>query len=457
VPQDGRTRLQVEGTLRDARVSTLPNIHGEKVVIRLLARADSVPPIAKIGMTSAQLEALLGTMVAPQGLVLITGPTGSGKTSTLYSALQQVKTPDRNIVTLEDPVEMQVAGITQVQINERTGLTFARGLRSVLRQDPDVVLVGEVRDHETAKLALEASLTGHLVLTTLHTNSAPAAMTRLMDMGVEPYLVASSLSLVVAQRLVRRVCQACAAPYLPSARVRQLLGLTSAQLEQATPRRGAGCGECGDTGYRGRLGVFETLPVTRSIRDVLMSSPTEAAVAAAAHDAGMRTLRSDAVAKADAGLTTYEEVLRISHIDSVSELDGAPVDYLEDRPPRVLVVDDEPAVRDFVADTLADVAIVDTVGTAGEALDRSGTTRYDGFVIDNRLPDLSGVELIRLLRSEVTTASVPVLMLTGDETSELESTARLAGADDYLGKPVESAELERRVRALVHQNEIGNG
>jgi type IV pilus assembly protein PilB len=215
VPQDGRTRLQIEGALLDARVSTLPNIHGEKVVIRLLSRADSVPPLTKIGMGDQQLESLMSALVSPQGLVLITGPTGSGKTSTLYSAIQHIKTPDRNIVTLEDPVEMQVTGITQVQVHERSGMTFSRGLRSVLRQDPDVVLVGEVRDSETANLALEASLTGHQVLTTLHTNSAPAALTRLIDMGVEPFLVASSLTLVVAQRLVRRVCDACAQPRHP--------------------------------------------------------------------------------------------------------------------------------------------------------------------------------------------------------------------------------------------------
>ncbi|HMC70361.1 MAG TPA: GspE/PulE family protein, partial [Mycobacteriales bacterium] len=282
VPQDGRTRLQVEGSQLDARVSTLPNIHGEKVVIRLLSRADSVPALTKIGMGDKQLESLLGTLVAPQGLILITGPTGSGKTSTLYAAIHQIKTPDRNIVTLEDPVEMQVTGISQVNVNERTGMTFSRGLRSVLRQDPDVVLVGEVRDPETAKLALEASLTGHMVLTTLHTNSAPAALTRLVDMGVEPFLVASSLSLVVAQRLVRRVCDACSAPYTPAGRILSLLGIDEDDLAQATPRRGTGCSECGGTGYRGRIGVFEVLPVTASMRAVLMTTPTEGAVSAAA-------------------------------------------------------------------------------------------------------------------------------------------------------------------------------
>ena len=503
VPQDGRTRLQVEGALLDARVSTLPNIHGEKVVVRLLSRADSVPPIAKIGMEPKQLEALLGTLVAPQGLVLITGPTGSGKTSTLYSAIHQIKTPDRNIVTLEDPVEMQVTGITQVQVHDRAGLTFARGLRSVLRQDPDVVLVGEVRDPETAKLALEASMTGHLVLTTLHTNSAPAALTRLVEMGVEPFLVASSLSLVVAQRLVRRVCETCAAPYLPASRILTLLGIDAASLEGAAPRRGAGCSDCAGTGYRGRVGVFEVLPVNAAMRAVLMTTPNEGAVAAAARAAGMQTLRASAIAKAHAGLTTYEEILRVTHLDSgagmhCSACGGAlggdfvvcpwcttPIDRghctgcnrpleaewrvcpwcrtaaptstagataLPDGPPRLLLVEDDPSVRAYVGTTLAGTIEVDAVATASEGLERATAGGYDGILIDHLLPDLTGVEMIRLLRSEARTAAIPVMLFTGDPSPGVEGEARNAGADDYLAKPVDPLLLEERLLALVSRS-----
>ena len=239
LPQDGRTRLTVDGIVVDARVSTLPSVHGEKVVIRLLASGDTIPSVAQLGLDESQLDALLTGTLAPQGLVLITGPTGSGKTHTLYSVLSHVTTPDKNVVTLEDPVEIQLPGITQVQTNERAGLTFSNGLRSILRQDPDVVLVGEVRDGETAGLALQASMTGHLVLTTLHTNDAVSALTRLVDMGVEPFLIASSLTLVVAQRLVRRPCADCAEPYMPSTRVLALLGITEADLADATPMRGA--------------------------------------------------------------------------------------------------------------------------------------------------------------------------------------------------------------------------
>ncbi|HEU5035105.1 MAG TPA: ATPase, T2SS/T4P/T4SS family [Mycobacteriales bacterium] len=504
LPQDGRTRLQIEGTVLDARVSTLPNINGEKAVIRLLSRADAVPAITRIGMTDTQLESLLSALVAPQGLILITGPTGSGKTSTLYSAIQQIKTPDRNIVTLEDPVEMQVAGITQMQVHDRAGLTFERGLRSVLRQDPDVVLVGEVRDSGTAKLALEASMTGHLVLTTLHTNSAPAALTRLIDMGVEPFLVASSLSLVVAQRLVRRVCDQCATAYAPSERELTLLGIDATDLAQATPRRGTGCGECGGTGYRGRIGVFEVLPVTAAMRGVLMSTPNEAAVASAALAEGMQTLRAAAIGKAHAGLTTYDEVLRVTHVDSSGGLhcsacggaltgdmiacpwcaatidrgqcagcerrlepewricpwcrtpapaggraDGGTPAAEPAGLPRLLVVDDDASVREFVAAALTRTVQVDGVATATEGLDRASRQAYDGVLLDQLLPDLTGLEVIRLLRSEARTAALPVMLFTGNGSAALESDARHAGADDYIAKPVEPVELEARVRRLV--------
>lgn len=263
-------------------------------------------------MEPAQLSELAAAASSAQGLVLITGPTGSGKTNTLYSLLSHVTSREKNVVTLEDPVEIQLPGITQVQINDRAGLTFARGLRSILRQDPDVVLVGEVRDTETAGLALEASLTGHLVLTTLHTNNASSAVTRLVDMGAEPFLVASSLSLVVAQRLVRVPCQACAEPYLPPAELLEHLGLNRESLEGATPKRGVGCVNCNETGYRGRIGIFEVLPATQRIRETVVKNPTEVAVSHEAAANGMITLRHAGLMKAWRGETTFEEVLRVS-------------------------------------------------------------------------------------------------------------------------------------------------
>jgi type IV pilus assembly protein PilB len=310
LPQDGRTRIVVDGASIDARVSTMPSLHGEKVVVRLLTRAERVPAPDELGMDPQQLATFLEVLRGQQGLVLITGPTGAGKTNTLYAGLGVLHRPERNIVTLEDPVEIQVPGITQVQVSDRTGLTFGRGLRATLRQDPDVVLVGEVRDTETAALALKASLTGHLVLTTLHAGTAVSAVTRLVDMGMEPFLVGSSVTAVVAQRLVRRPCPDCETEDRPSAGLLADLGLTAADLEGATPRRGAGCVECGDTGYRGRTGVFEVLALDARVRDVVTRTPTEAALRAATE--GTTRLRDAAVAAARAGRTTFEEVLRVS-------------------------------------------------------------------------------------------------------------------------------------------------
>ncbi len=466
VPQDGRTRLVVDGAKVDCRISTLPSVHGEKVVVRLQGRAESVPAIQRIGFDNEQLDGVLASLASPQGLILITGPTGSGKTNTLYSAINHIRTPERNIVTVEDPVEIQVPGITQMQLHERAGLTFARGLRSILRQDPDVVLVGEVRDTETAKLALEAALTGHLVLTTLHTNDAPAALTRLVDMGVEPFLVASSLSLVVAQRLVRRPCSACVEPYLPGERVLQLLGLTAADLVADTPRHGRGCPDCSGTGYKGRLGVFEVLVVTAAMRAVLLTTPTESAVAAAARAAGMTTMRGSALTKARRGETTFEEVLRVTSVDEGDRghcvscgnplaedmvacpwcatpvarctctgcargLDpswrscpycrtpapqpAARTAVAAAHMPRVLLVDPDPAFRSVVTSALAGTAEVDAVSTAEEALQVVAADDYAGVLVAASLPDADGASVADALRADPGAAALPVLLFTEGE------------------------------------------
>jgi type IV pilus assembly protein PilB len=320
VPQDGRTRISIDDQTLDARVSTLPAIHGEKVVVRLLNLSEKVPTLEELGLHADQLGALRTALRRPQGLVLITGPTGSGKTNTLYAAINEVMTPARNVVTLEDPVEVQLAGITQVQVNERSGMTFARGLRAVLRQDPDVVLVGEIRDLETAELALRAALTGHLVLSTLHTNNAAQAVMRLIDMGVPHYLVMSSLELVVAQRLVRTPCRNCATDYQPDDDVLISLGLGADDIAAATPRRGVGCLECGESGYRGRTGVFELLQLTAATRRAFATDPSEDSLADNAAVGSSRTLREAGLAAAAAGRTTYEEALRVTHADAYREL-----------------------------------------------------------------------------------------------------------------------------------------
>jgi type IV pilus assembly protein PilB len=318
VPQDGRTRFAVGRDMIDARISTLPSLHGEKIVIRLLTRGNDIPNLQELGLEPEQFAVLDAALAVPQGLILITGPTGSGKTNTLYSAITYIRSDEKNIVTLEDPVEVQLGGITQVGVSEKTGMTFSRGLRSILRQDPDIILVGEVRDGETAELALKASLTGHLVLTTLHTNSAVAALTRLVDMGAQPFLVASSLTASVAQRLVRKPCASCAEPYQPEAVTLTLLGLVPADLAGANPRRGVGCADCRKTGYQGRTAVYEVLSVDAAMREVLMREPTEAAISAQARAAGMVTLRTAAIIKALRGQTTFEEAIRVTHTDQSS-------------------------------------------------------------------------------------------------------------------------------------------
>jgi type IV pilus assembly protein PilB len=309
VPQDGRIRLAVDGGRVDARVSTLPSVHGEKVVVRLLPGAKSIQRLDELGLASAQCDTLRRVLDLPQGLVLITGPTGSGKTNTLYAAIQETITSERNVVTLEDPVEIEMAGITQVPVDDKTGMTFARGLRALLRQDPDVILVGEVRDTITAELALRAAMTGHLVLTTLHTNDAIAALPRLVDMGVEPYLVASALSLVVGQRLVRVPCPGCIEPAQPDEATLTALGLAVDEVGPGAVR-GAGCTSCAGTGYLGRCGLFEVLEVTPAIRLALLGRPDEATLTALANDAGFTSMRAQGLAMAAQGGTTYEEILR---------------------------------------------------------------------------------------------------------------------------------------------------
>ncbi len=268
-----------------------------------------------MGFEAKQLQRFQASLAVPQGLVLITGPTGSGKTNTLYSAIAEIRSPEKNIVTLEDPIEVQLPGITQVGVNVKAGMTFAAGLRSILRQDPDIILVGEVRDHETAELAIKAAMTGHLVLTTLHTNSAVAALTRLVDMGVEPFMVASSLTCAIAQRLVRKPCESCLEPYTPDELTLAMLGLTRADLAGSRPMRGSGCPECGDTGYRGRTAVYEVLEVDAAMRQVLLTDASEQAIAAQARSAGMATLRAAALDKAMKGQTTFEEAVRVTHSD----------------------------------------------------------------------------------------------------------------------------------------------
>ncbi|MCB9778253.1 MAG: type II secretion system ATPase GspE [Alphaproteobacteria bacterium] len=318
IPQDGRIRTRMAGREIDIRVSTMPVRHGERVVMRLLEKG-SVFSLDGVGMNDELLRNFRKLIRLPHGIILVAGPTGSGKTTTLYSALSEINTPDKNILTIEDPVEYELRGIGQTQVNTKIDLTFASVLRAHLRQDPDVILVGETRDRETAENAVQASLTGHLVFSTIHTNSAPATFTRIIDMGVEPFLVASSLIAVLAQRLVRRLCPHCKEQYRPSDEELHDVGLDP-HTHQGLLWRAVGCPECNQKGYRGRMGIYELLIVSERIRALVTGGRDAGVIRKQAVAEGMSTLRDDGLAKAIAGHTSLDEVLRVTQ-DDVIELD----------------------------------------------------------------------------------------------------------------------------------------
>lgn len=311
-PQDGRISLRIDNKAIDFRVSSLPTIYGEKIVLRILDKTSAMVPLENLGFLNDTLTVFNNVISQPYGMIVISGPTGAGKTTTLYSALNRLNTPGKNIVTVEDPVEYQMDGINQVQVNVKADMTFANGLRSILRQDPNIVLIGEIRDGETAQIAIEAALTGHLVLSTLHTNDAPSVATRLIDMGIEPFLIASSLIGATAQRLARKICLDCKQPYVPPASALEGLGLTTrGQLEDITFYKGAGCPKCGGSGYRGRTGIHEMMRVDDELRHLILNKASARDISQAARSHGMRTLLEDALVKAREGIITLEEVLRV--------------------------------------------------------------------------------------------------------------------------------------------------
>ena len=315
VPQDGRLSLKFEGRPIDFRVSSIPSIFGEKVVLRILDRTVSIKPLDQLGFSGYNLKRFENIISQPYGMILISGPTGSGKTTTLYSCLDSLNSPTKNIITVEDPVEYQLKGINQMQVNEKAGLTFANALRSILRQDPNIILIGEIRDAETARIAIESALTGHLVFSTIHTNDSSSIATRLIDMGIEPFLVASSLIGATAQRLIRKVCNNCKIAYNPSRDVLENLGF---QIDESvTFYKGEGCDKCIHTGYRGRMAISEILPITPDIQKLVLSRASSKEISAQAKKEGMKTLLDDAMTKAAEGLTTLEEVVRV-----VSTLEG---------------------------------------------------------------------------------------------------------------------------------------
>ena len=439
-PQDGRTFLRVGGRSFDLRVSSLPTADGEKLVLRILAQDRATVALEDLGFDVALLASLKEILRRPQGMILVTGPTGSGKTSTIYAALNLLRSETTNIVTIEDPVEYRLTGISQVAVSEKAGMTFAAGLRSILRQDPDVVMLGEIRDLETAQIAFQAAQTGHLVLSTLHTNDAPSAVTRLVEMGIPAYVVASSLVAVLAQRLVRKLC---------SCKAVQPDGT-------AVPK---GCEQCRFSGFAGRMGVYELMRVTPRVRSVLLARATDDMVRRAAQATGMKSMFQDGLAKAAHGMTVAEEIRRVIPPDDVESVDEPPVadsaavpaplseEVRTQRPTRILVVDDDPALREILRDTLEGERYeVAEAGDGNEALAHVYRERPDLIVADLKMPGMDGLDLLKKLRRDLATCQIPVIVLTGVEDHDAEAKALDLGADDYLNKPPERGRLLSRIR-----------
>jgi type IV pilus assembly protein PilB len=447
-PQDGRARIIVGSKSYDLRVSSLPTADGEKIVIRILSQDRARVSLEELGLDAGDLATLKSVLRRPQGTILVTGPTGSGKSSTLYAALNFLRSETVNIVTIEDPVEYRLAGVSQVAVSEKAGLTFAAGLRSILRQDPDVIMVGEIRDLETAQVAFQAAQTGHLVLATLHTNDAPSAATRLVDIGIPAYAVASSVIAVVAQRLVRTLCEC---------KVVQPDGT-------AKPR---GCEKCRFGGYRGRTAVYELMRLTPRVRSVLVGQGSDDAVRRAALASGMTTLFMDGERKVARGLTTLDELRRVAPPDEVQEPEDleqsgarkvpAPLSPEAGvaRRSRLLVVDDDAAFRDALRETLeSENYEVVAVGTAQEGLAETFRRAPDLVLTDLHLPDMDGIELLQRLRGDLSTCRIPVLLLTVIDSHATEVQALDLGADDYVTKPVERARLLSRIRRALFRTQL---
>ena len=493
-PQDGRARVSVNGSRVDLRVSTLPASYGEKVVIRILDTRSTVLSLDGLGLLAEEAKRLNDLVSLREGIVLVTGPTGSGKTTTLYSALRQIQQRAVNIVTVEDPVEYKLQGIVQVQVNEKAGLNFANALRSILRQDPDVILVGEVRDKETAGIAVQASLTGHLVLTTLHTIDASSSIARLVDIGVEPYKIAAALKGVVAQRLLRRLCQVCRQESTDPVSDRMRRWLPAGM----TLYKAAGCQECSQTGYRGRMAVIEVLTVTGDIERVIANGEIADVIAETARAQGMKTLWESGIEHVRAGETSLDELLRVveppaelpvrrsapprdpgaeparprsdgparsaSHTPSRAAVVRPPTSLPDDAlqllddlfdetfsgKKTVLLVEDEEPLRQVLRELLEREGFTVVEASDGvQALDEVDRSAPDVLVLDLNLPRLDGYGVLNHLRARPSTAKLPVIVLTAKGDEENEVRVFETGANDFLAKPFRPRALSARLRALL--------
>jgi len=481
-PQDGRSRLRFERKRIDLRVSTLPTQFGEKAVIRLLDSRRAQVTMDQLDFTPANLSTFQTMLSRSQGMLLVTGPTGSGKSSTLYAALNWVKSSTKNIITVEDPIEYQLEGVNQVQINTKAGITFAAGLRSILRQDPNVILVGEIRDQETAGIALEAAQTGHLLLTTVHTNDSSSTISRLLDLGIEPFLISSAVIGILAQRLMRRPCPSCIVALPPKAETIESVGKLSPLPSDAKWVAGAGCPDCRQSGYRGRLAIHEVLQVNEEIRELISRRAPDHEIRKCARAAGMRTLLEDAILKAAQGLTTLDEVMRVAAMgdgsisrDETPKMTGVDVTSSENEEPgpeldefrgdapevgrndgkiedkeTVLVVEDSKTIQSvlkYFLELEGYEVLLAKEGAAG--LEMAKRHRPRVIVTDFNMPGMNGMTLAKELRSDPTTRSIAILMLTSEASVEREAQALSIGVDDYILKPVEPRRLAARVKAVL--------
>jgi len=471
-PQDGKAQIKYVGKTYDLRVSTLPTSYGETVTMRILNPATAQLNPEDLGFSNKNLNDVNDAISMPQGIILVTGPTGSGKTSTLYACLNKLNSPTVNIITVEDPVEFDVKGINQVQINPKAGITFAAGLRSILRQDPDIVMVGEIRDSETASIAFQAAQTGHLVFSTLHTNDTPSSVTRLLDLGIKDFLISSSLIAVIGQRLVRRVCKECKIPdSLDPKLLKQIIPFIGKD-SNPTFWKGAGCETCNYTGYLGRLGLFEILVITSSLKEVIAPGVSAFTVKQTAQKEGFQSLSTDGIQKASQGLTTIEEVFRVAppEADEASQIpfvdtplpekfvaeesvfEGPTASVSSPSPKKVLVVDDNEVILKILRHLFeSENYLVITAENGLEALKLTSQEKPDLIVTDYLMPEMDGLTLIKKLKSQLATRYIPIIMLTAKDDIDLEVKGIDAGADDYITKPVTPKRLLVRAQRLINR------
>jgi len=469
MPQDGRARIRLWGKSFDMRVSTLPSFHGEKIVIRILDKSNLSLDLDLLSFEKKADLRIRECIARSNGAVLVTGPTGSGKTTTLYSFLNHINDPETNIITVEDPVEFQIKGINQVQISTKKGLTFAAALRSILRQDPDVVMIGEIRDEETAEIALHAAQTGHLVLSTLHTNDAPSTVTRLIEMGLDAATLSSSLNMVVAQRLARRLCKKCKKEIETPKDFKEKFNVPD-HVKFFGP---VGCKECMDIGYKGRIGIHEVMYFNDELREAVMRGASTRELNRAACENGMFMLFDDGIDKALMGLTSIEEVIRNSVPPDSFDLeqrlspDGrllslgdakfnredqslGQLSSSEKKP--IIVADDSKSIRNLVRFVLQaeeyEVIEAEDGVQAWQLLQRYGS-KIGLVITDFEMPNMNGDELVKRIREEKKYNSLPIILLTSRKEEEDEVLGLDSGADDYIGKPVEPMKLQARVRKVL--------